>query len=236
MRQLILNPPCVSASVSCMDLLHLKEQIVETEQSGISFFHYDMVDGKFNKCFILGDTLLEMMRSEVTLPIEAHLAAYNPDAYIERFAKLGADYIAVHYEAMEHPLKTFDLIRKFGAQPVLAFKCDTAPPDDFLALAKEVPWILKLTVNPGFSGQTMQQNSLGHIKEMIHRLSEAGMSVSIQADGNVNPSTVNTLYQAGADIFTGGTSGLFKSGHTVKENKEILLSVLHSQTNQYYHW
>ena len=77
---------------------------------------------------------------------------------------------------------------------------------------------------------------LGHIKEMRHRLSEAGMSVSIQADGNVNPSTVNTLYQAGADIFTGGTSGLFKSGHTVKENKEILLSVLHSQTNQYYHW
>lgn len=228
MKKLILNPPCVSASVSCMDLLHLKEQIVETEQSGISFFHYDMVDGRFNKCFILGDTLLEMMRSEVSLPIEAHLAAYEPEAYIERLAKLGADYIAVHYEAMEHPLKTFDLIRKFGAEPILAFKCDTAPPEDFLSLAKEVPWILKLTVNPGFSGQTMQQSSLDHIKEMRRRLTEADIPVSIQADGNVNPSTVNMLCQSGADIFTGGTSGLFKPGHTIKENMEILLSSLHS--------
>lgn len=228
MKKAKLTSPCVSASVSCMDLLHLREQILETEQSGISFFHYDMVDGKFNQCFILGDTLLEMIRPEVTLPIEAHLAAYDPERYIERFAKLGADYIAVHYEAMEHPLKTFDLIRKYGAEPVLAFKCDTAPPDDFLSLADEVPWILKLTVNPGFSGQTMQKNSLEHIKEMRQKLSESGLSTSIQADGNVNPSTINTLSQSGADIFTGGTSGLFRPEHTIKENLELLLSNISS--------
>ncbi|MBS7008446.1 ribulose-phosphate 3-epimerase [Anaerostipes sp.] len=230
MKKVVLNPPCVSASVSCMDLLHLREQILETEQSGISFFHYDMVDGQFNKCFILGDTLLEMIRPEMNLPIEAHLAAYHPECYIERFAKLGADYIAVHYEAMEHPLKTFDLIRKYGAEPILAFKCDTAPPDDFLSLAKEVPWILKLTVNPGFSGQTMQKNSLQHIKEMRQKLSDAGLSVSIQADGNVNPNTINTLFQSGADIFTGGTSGLFCPEHSIKENREILLSNISSET------
>lgn len=223
MRKLILNPPCVSASVSCMDLLHLKEQIVETEQSGISFFHYDMVDGKFNNCFILGDTLLEMMRSEVTLPIEVHLATYNPDAYIERFAKLGADYIAVHYEAMEHPLKTFDLIRKFGSEPVLAFKCDTAPPDDFLTLAKEVPWILKLTVNPGFSGQTLKKDSLLHIQEIRDKLQAARLPTHIQADGNVNKLTIKLLYQSGADIFTGGTSGLFNKNNSVKKNRDVLL-------------
>ena len=230
MRKVTLNPPCVSASVSCMDLLHLREQILETEQSDISFFHYDMVDGKFNQCFILGDTLLEMIRPEVTLPIEAHLAAYDPDLYVERFAKLGADYIAVHYEAMEHPLKTFELIRKYGAEPILAFKCDTAPPEDFLSLAKEVPWILKLTVNPGFSGQTMQTNSLEHIKEMREKLSDAGLSTSIQADGNVNPSTIDTLYKSGADIFTGGTSGLFRPEHSIKENRAILLSNINIQT------
>lgn len=228
MKRLELNPPCVSASVSCMDLLHLKEQIQEVEQSGISFFHYDMVDGRFNQCFILGDTLLEMMRPEVTLPIEVHLAAYEPETYIERFAKLGADYLAVHYEAMDHPLKTFDLIRKFGAEPVLAFKCDTPLPDDFLSLADEVPWILKLTVNPGFSGQTMKKESLDLMKKMRLKLSEAGLNTPIQADGNVNPSTIQMLAHSGADIFTGGTSGLFRSGHSIRENKELLLSGIDS--------
>ena len=223
MKKLIFDPPGVSASVSCMDLLHLKEQILETEQSGISFFHYDMVDGKFNHCFILGDTLLEMMRSEVTLPIEVHLATYDPDSYIERYAKLGADYIAVHYEAMKHPLKTFDLIRKFGAEPVLAFKCGTAPPDDLLSLAKEVPWILKLTVNPGFSGQTLKKESLLHIQEIRNRLQTAGLPTHIQADGNVNILTIKLLSQSGADIFTGGTSGLFNSNNSIKQNRDLLL-------------
>ena len=74
----------------------------------------------------------------------------------------------------------------------------------------------------------MQKNSLEHIKEMRQKLSEAGLSTSIQADGNVNPSTINTLSQSGDDIFTGGTSGLFRPKHTIKENLELLLSNISS--------
>jgi ribulose-phosphate 3-epimerase len=45
------------------------------------------------------------------------------------------------------------MIRHYGAEPILAYKSTTPPGEDFISLAKEVPWILKLTVNPGFSGQ-----------------------------------------------------------------------------------
>lgn len=91
----------VSASVSCMDLCHLADAIEEAEGSGISFFHYDMVDGRFNDCFILSETLLKQMRGITSLPIEAHLAAFEPERYIGMYADAGADYIAVHYEAMK---------------------------------------------------------------------------------------------------------------------------------------
>lgn len=227
MKKVSLSYPAFSASVSCMDLLNLKHQIEEVETSGVSFFHYDVVDGQFNRCFILGDTLLEQMASATTLPIEAHLAVYDPEKYIERFAKSGADYIAVQYEALEHPLKTFDLIRKYGAEPVLCYKADSAPKNDFISLAKEVAWILKLTVNPGFSGQTIQPESIAHIRQMTALLKEAGIETPIQADGNVNQKTISGLAAAGASIFTGGSSGLFLPESTISENvKKLLRSIL----------
>lgn len=224
MKKVSLENPALSASVSCMNLMHLKKQIEEVETSKVSFFHYDVVDGQFNRCFILGDTLLEQISDETCLPIEAHLAVYNPDAYIERFAKSGADYIAVQYEALDHPSKTFDLIRKFGAEPVLCYKSTTAPKNDFLSLAKEVSWILKLTVNPGFSGQTIQPDAISHIRQMSDLLNQAGIHTPIQADGNVNPTTIGALADAGASIFTGGTSGLFCKKASISQNALQLLN------------
>lgn len=50
------------------------------------------------------------------LPIEAHLAVYEPERFIDSFAQAGADYIAVHYEAMKEPLQIFRRIREAGAK------------------------------------------------------------------------------------------------------------------------
>ncbi|MEQ8155523.1 MAG: ribulose-phosphate 3-epimerase [Clostridiaceae bacterium] len=217
MIEVVRKEIMVSASVSCMDLCNLKREIGEVEKSEVSFFHFDVVDGHFNKCFILGETTLQQMRSQTKLPIEAHLAVYEPEKFIESYVKSGADYIAVHYEAMENPLKIFNMIRKFGAEPILAYKSTTAPGDDFISLAKEVPWVLKLTVNPGFSGQKMHDFAVDDIKRMRDMLNDEGLKTGIQADGNINVSTIPAVRNAGADIFTGGTSGLFLKEKSIEE-------------------
>ena len=49
---LSVNKLAVSASVSCMDIGHLSDIIDEVNTSGISFWHYDVVDGRFNQCLI----------------------------------------------------------------------------------------------------------------------------------------------------------------------------------------
>lgn len=225
MKEVNLKDYMVSASVSCMDLCNLEKSVQEVEKSEVSFFHYDMVDGKFNQCFILSETLLEQMRKVTNLPIEAHLAAYDPEQYIEMYAKAGADYIAVHYEAMQNPDKIFDKIRQAGAIPILAYKSTTAPGEDFIHLAKQVPWILKLTVNPGFAGQKMQDQAVEHIRQMRQKLKEAGLETKIQADGNINESTIPKVIEAGADILTGGTSGLFLKGQSVVENCNKMIQI-----------
>ena len=223
MFQVIEKPFMISASVSCMNQCNLKEEIKKVEQSPVSFLHYDVVDGHFNRCIILGETTLEHMRSITNLPIEVHLAVEHPEWYIERFADLGADYIAVHYEAMENPFELFQMIRQKGAIPILAYKSTTPPNEQFISLAKEVPWILKLTVNPGFSGQKIQPIAIEHIRQMKKLLDAEKITTKIQADGNINSNTIPSVVSAGASILTGGTSGLFLKNSTITENVNKML-------------
>ena len=218
-----LPNPAVSASVSCMDVGHWPEQIHAVENSPTAFFHYDVVDGVFNRCFILGDVAYRYLHKSSSLPIELHLAVCDPQRYIEVFADYGLDYVAVHYEIMEDPVRTFQQIRAAGALPVLAYRAETPPGEDFVRLASQCAWVLKLTVNPGFSGQKIQSAAIEHIQTMAVRLRTSGCSTRIQADGNVNKQTIGRLRQAGASIFTGGTSGVFNQKESVCENVKKLM-------------
>ena len=222
----VLPMPAVSASVSCMDLGNLADSIKKVEDSDVAFFHYDVVDGRFNKCYILGDILCDYLKKNSRLPIEVHLAVYDIENYIEVFAQKKVEYIAVHYEAMNNPKETFAKIRDLGATPVLAYRADTKPQEDLIELAPLCAWILKLTVNPGFSGQKINPQAIEHIKIMKKMLANHGIKTRIQADGNVNSNTIKTLFDAGATIFTGGTSGLFIPNKTIRENLNDLLKPL----------
>lgn len=219
-KNLVIPYPAMSASVSCMDLGAIDEQIKAVEASSTSFFHYDVVDGEFNRCFILGDLLCEYLKKNSRLPIEVHLAVYDVDKYIEVFAKKGVEYIAVHYEAMKNPKQIFEKIRNLGAQPILAYRADTPPGEDFPELVRQCPWVLKLTVNPGFSGQKINPAAIDHIKMMRDMIKAHKLTTRIQVDGNVNAATIQSLTEAGGSIFTGGTSGLFLKEGTIEENIE----------------
>lgn len=213
----------IAASVSCMDMLHMKRCMKETEHAGVDFYHYDIVDGSFNNCFILGQTLLETMRPQTELPIEVHLAVRNPLNYIKQYAELGADYIGFHYESDDDIKEIIAAIELAGARPVLTFRAETVFTPDMLDGCESVAWINKLTVNPGFSGQTMQMQAIEHIENIRAEIERRNLSIRIQADGNINPSTIPIVVHAGADILTGGSSGLYVAGQSVKYNYKAML-------------
>lgn len=207
----------VSASFSCVNLLNIEEELKRINESNIDFIHYDVVDGKFNKTFILGDTLLSVIRPHTDLPIEVHLAVEEPEIYIEPFIKAGADYIAVHQEVLADE-KLLLKIRELGAKPILTYRAETEPSLEDLNLLKNVDGVLKLTVNPGFAGQKFQKNSLKHIKKLKEIIDDNDLNIEIQADGNINLDTIKDVKEAGATVVTGGTSGLFIEGTDLNEN------------------
>jgi len=217
------KPIRISASLSCADLLNLQTSLDEIHSTSIDFIHYDVVDGEFNNCFVFGDLILEKIRPVTHLPIEVHLACNQVEKYIEPFIRAGANYIAIHYELDIDKFALFKRIKALGAKPILAFKADTDVPHDFIDYAKEVEWILKLTVNPGYAGQKIQQNAINHIRVMRDLLDRNYLRTDIQADGNINVSTIPLVVQAGATILTGGTSGLFRKGQTINQNAKDMI-------------
>lgn len=211
-----------SASLSCIPLGDIRQAMADINHSNITSLHYDVVDGIFNECFMFGDIMLSVFRSYTTLPITVHLACLHPIPYLKSMIRNGADYIAIHYEAAVDIASTFSYIRELGAKPVLAFRCDSEVPSDFIDLASQAEWILKLCVHPGFSGQPFHKPALRHIQEMHRQLQQAGLSKQIEADGNIHTKTIYDCADAGATMFTGGTSGLFNQACTINENIEQL--------------
>lgn len=216
----------LGASVSCFDLFNLEKQFVEVHQAPIDYLHYDIVDGSFNQCIILGLPLFEAIRPRTNLPIDVHLAVYEPSRFIDQFAEAGADIISIHPEGSDNLQRDFDHIRRVGCVPALALRSETSVGEDLLPILEQAAFITKLTVNPGFSGQQIQPAAFEKMKSLRTLMDQHGISTPIVADGNVNARTIPELAASGATMFVGGTSGLFLKDRTVKESAEHLLSVI----------
>jgi len=228
MIELIRKDITLAASVSCFNLYNIESQMCEIENAGIDMLHFDVVDGHFNDCIILGTPTLEALRPHTKLPIEVHLGVNEPEKFIKQFVKAGADYISVHYEVLANPDRIFDMIEAAGAKPVLALRAETEADKGVIKLLDRVGWILKLTVNPGYSGQKFQAETVEKIRRLRKAIEEAGYKTGIQSDGNMNLKTVPQVVSAGADMITGGTSGLFLKDKSIKEAAGELLSAARS--------
>ena len=205
----------LGASASCFDLYNLEKQMEQIHLAPVDFVHYDVVDGRFNQCIILGLPLLAALAPHTHLPIEAHLAVYEPERYIEQFVAAGANIISIHPEGTDKVLENFKLIRSLGARPALALRSETVADESLLEALGEAEYVIKLTVNPGFSGQPLQQAALEKMRALRDLMDAHGIDTPIAADGNVNVKTIPTLKAAGAQMLIGGTSGLFLKGETV---------------------
>jgi len=220
------NNLILGGSASCFNLYNLEKQFQELSEAPVDFIHFDVVDGRFNECFILGLPTLQMMRPHTTLPIEVHLAVYEPEKYVKQFVDAGADIITVHPEATKDLMGAFEHIRSFGAKPALAFRSETVATEDMLPAMEQSAYIIKLTVNPGFSGQKIQPAAFEKMLAMRQLMDQHGIGTKIAADGNVNVNTIPLLVKHGAEMLIGGTSGLFLKGKSVKECAESMLQAM----------
>jgi ribulose-phosphate 3-epimerase len=113
--------------------------------------------------------------------------------------------ITVHLEAATHLHRTLAHIRTLGAKAGVAINPATpvAAVRDVLA---EIDWLLVMSVDPGFGGQSFIPHSLEKIAEARALLQAQGSRAEIEVDGGVDESNAAAITKAGASVLVAGSS------------------------------
>jgi ribulose-phosphate 3-epimerase len=198
-----------AASILSADFTRLGKEIEEVEAAGADWIHFDITDGHFVPNLTMGIKSVQAARRSTDLPLDIHLMIERPDTFVPMFADAGADYISVHFEASRHLNRTVQTIRNAGVRAGVALGPAT-PIEPLRWVMEYVDYILLLSVNPGFGGQSYIPNVLTKATELAKLISETGRDILIQADGGINIETIGAFSQAGVDVFVIG-SALFES-------------------------
>jgi ribulose-phosphate 3-epimerase len=199
-----LNGPIqIAPSILSADFSVLGEQIAAVERGGADLIHVDVMDGHFVPNITIGPPVVRAIRRVASRPLDVHLMIEEPDRYIEAFVDAGADMVSVHVEAVPHLHRTICLIKKLGARAGAVLNPST-PAITLQDIAGELDYVLVMSVNPGFGGQTFIPHSvakLGHVRAV---LTEAGSAVPIEIDGGIDEETAPRVVAAGASILVAG--------------------------------
>jgi len=195
----------IAPSILSADFARLGEEIKAVESAGADWIHADVMDGHFVPNITIGPLVVAAVRRVTSLPIDVHLMIENPNDYIPAFAKAGASSISVQIETCVHLNRTVALIRDCGAQPGVVLNPST-PVQALEWILEYVDYVLIMSVNPGFGGQTFIANSLKKIKVLRKMVQRRNLKTLIEIDGGVNEKTIAEIAAAGTDILVAGSA------------------------------
>ena len=195
----------ISPSLLSADFSKLKEQIDVVVDAGASRLHLDVMDGHFVPNFTFGPFIVKAIRKLTSAHLETHLMISNPHKYINEFIDAGSDTLIFHYEASTNIERDIKSIKDKKIKAGIALNPDTDIKliYDYL---DHLDYILIMSVNPGFGGQGFIEESLNKINHLSTLSAKHDFVIGV--DGGVNLTTIDSVYNAGADITIVG-SGLY---------------------------
>jgi len=195
----------IAPSLLAADFANLKADIEMVNSSTADWFHVDVMDGVFVPNISFGFPVMEAVKKYATKPLDVHLMIVNPDQYVDRFAKAGADIITVHYEACVHLHRTVQLIHAAGCKASVALNPHT-PVGLLKDILTDLDMVLVMSVNPGFGAQTFIHNTYNKLRELKAMADELHPDLVIEVDGGVNINNMAELMRAGARAFVAGNA------------------------------
>jgi ribulose-phosphate 3-epimerase len=193
----------LAPSILAADFAALGRDIAAVERGGADLIHVDVMDGHFVPNITIGPTVVRAIKRVATRPLDVHLMIEHPDRYIEDFVAAGAAMVSVHVEAVPHLHRTVSFIRKLGGKAGVVINPAT-PVSSLTDIATDVDFVLVMSVNPGFSGQSFIPQSLEKLRRVAAALEAAGSPALIEIDGGIDQSNAADVVAAGANILVAG--------------------------------
>ncbi len=200
----------LAPSVLAADLGHLAEQAQAVGRGGAGMLHVDVMDGRFVPNISMGPVVVEALRRCCSLPIDAHLMVERAEDFFDAFVDAGVSSLSVHVEAVHHLQRAIAHLRGRNLRAGVALDPST-PIGALEEILPEVDFVLVMSVNPGFAGQSFLPGALEKIRRLKRAIDERGVRATIQVDGGVHRGNIRAVVQAGAETIVAGHAA-FENG------------------------
>jgi ribulose-phosphate 3-epimerase len=210
----------IAPSILSADFAALGQAVATVERGGADLIHVDVMDGHFVPNITIGVPVVRALKRVARVPLDVHLMITDPDRYIDAFAAAGAAMISVHVEVLPHLHRTVHAIRALGVKAGVVLNPST-PVASIENVAADVDFVLIMSVNPGFGGQTFIPRSTSKVEEVRTLLDRAGnRAAPIEVDGGIDARTAPLVVAAGARILVAG-SALFQTDDPERATREL---------------
>jgi ribulose-phosphate 3-epimerase len=207
----------IAPSVLAWDLGDLGEAIEVCERGKADQVHLDVIDGHFAPNITFGPGTVKALRKRTDLRFDTHLMIDLPLQYAEKFLDAGSDLLTFHTEVLNGGTfdKLYSLARRRGKDVGLAIKPATELPQWAIQRLDRVNTLIVMTVNPGFSGQTMDMSVMPKLERMKALVDQKGVGTDIEIDGGVEPENVREVVRRGGNVLVAG-AGVYAKKDPVK--------------------
>lgn len=202
MRKVYIAPSLLAA-----DKNDFQGEINKVISLGVQYIHFDVMDNEFigHTSFSFED--FKKVQALHKIVNDVHIMVSKPYEYAKEFARLGANIITFHYEALKNDIDRIDCIdaiRKLGVKVGISIKPKT-PVAKIVPFLSLVDLVLIMSVEPGLGGQSFIIDSLDKIRKCREVIDGQSLKTLIEVDGGLNEVTGSNAYKAGADILVMGT-------------------------------
>lgn len=212
MSQARINPSILSA-----DFVNFEAEFASI--ASCDLIHVDVMDNNFVPNLTFGLPMVQRMQQIAPKPLDVHLMIANVDNWANAYAETGAFSVTFHAEASDNPVALARRIRSIGARAGVAIKPGTSV-DSFLDDLAEFDQLLVMTVEPGFGGQSLIEETLSKVTKARRRIQQDKLDVWLQVDGGIDESNIQRVAELGADTFVAG-SAVFKAEDREKQIKNL---------------
>ncbi|MEG2677315.1 MAG: ribulose-phosphate 3-epimerase, partial [Oscillospiraceae bacterium] len=182
-------------------------EIRDVLSSGAEWVHFDVMDGVFVPNINLGIGELTSVSKSIKAFYDVHLMIIDPIKYIDGFVKAGANAISFHVESKSNAVDTIEKIHSHDGVLAGIVLRPITPAESVFELLPLVDFVLIMTVEPGFGGQSFMPDMCSKIEKIKKKATELGKGdMLIEVDGGITKETAPLVIEAGANVLVAGSS------------------------------
>ena len=206
-------------STSLLDASDRISSVDKLNQTGISYLHIDVMDGKMVDNIQFQDMdEIKSINNLSHFKLQIHLMVEDVSFYLDRFIGLNIESITFHLETKQDILENIQRIHDMGYRCGIAICPDTDIQDIYPYLDK-IDMILLMSVIPGRGGQSFILDTKDKIAMLKNYIDKNQLSVLIEVDGGINDKTISLVKDA--DIAVVG-SYIVKSDNYIERVNSLL--------------